>query len=124
MKELGMRKHRILWILGIVLLAGAGGAAALFLSNRRDVTTTSGAAYEAYRDAILNENRFYFKEARVGFAKALELDPSFARWSSRASSWRRAIPTRRSRSSKSCSRSIPTTPRRTTRLVTTTATGA
>jgi tetratricopeptide (TPR) repeat protein len=78
MKELGMKKRRILWILGMVLLAGAGGAAALFLSNRRDVTTTSRAAYEAYREATLNESRFYFKEARVGFAKALELDPTFA----------------------------------------------
>ncbi len=73
-----MKKSRILWVLGILLLAGVGGAAALFLSNRRDVTTTSQAAYEAYREAIANENRFYFKEARVGFAKALELDPTFA----------------------------------------------
>jgi tetratricopeptide (TPR) repeat protein len=73
-----MKKRRTFWVLGILLLAGAGGAAALFLSSRRDVTTTSEAAYEAYREAILNENRFYFKEARVGFAKALELDPSFA----------------------------------------------
>jgi tetratricopeptide (TPR) repeat protein len=73
-----MKKHRILWVLGILLLAGAGGAAALFLSSRRDVTTTSEAAYQAYREATLNDSRFYFKEARVGFAKALELDPSFA----------------------------------------------
>ena len=73
-----MKKNRIFWALGILLLAGAGGAAALFLSSRRDVTTTSEAAYEAYREAMRNENRFYFKEARVGFAKALELDPSFA----------------------------------------------
>jgi len=73
-----MKKRRILWVLGILLLAGVGGAAALFLANRRDVTTTSAAAYEAYREAILNENRMYFKEARVGFAKAVELDPSFA----------------------------------------------
>lgn len=73
-----MKKRRILWVLGILLLAGVGGAAALFLSNRRDVTTTSQAAYEAYQEATLNESRFYFKEARVGFAKALELDPSFA----------------------------------------------
>ncbi len=73
-----MKKRPILWVLGILLLAGAGGAGALFLSNRRDVTTTSAAAYDAYREATLNESRFYFKEARVGFAKALELDPTFA----------------------------------------------
>ena len=42
------------------------------------MTTTSEAAYEAYKEASLNESRFYFKEARVGFAKALELDPTFA----------------------------------------------
>ena len=73
-----MKKRRILWVLGILLLAGVGGAAALFLSSRRDVTTTSEAAYDAYKEAILNESRFYYKESRVGFAKALELDPSFA----------------------------------------------
>ncbi len=73
-----MKKHRILWVLGILLLAGAGGAAALFLSSRRDVTTTSEAAYDAYKEAVLNESRFYYKESRVGFAKALELDPTFA----------------------------------------------
>ena len=73
-----MKKRPILWVLGILLLAGVGGAGALFLSNRRDVTTTSAAAYDAYREATLNESRFYFKEARVGFAKALELDPTFA----------------------------------------------
>src|SRR5450432_766614 len=78
MKGLGMNKRRILWVLGILLLAGVGGAAALFLSNRRDVTTTSEAAYEAYQEATLNESRFYYKEARVGYAKALELDPTFA----------------------------------------------
>ncbi len=73
-----MKKRRILWVLGILLLAGVGGAAALFLSSRRDVTTTSEAAYESYKEATLNESRFYYKEARVGFAKALELDPTFA----------------------------------------------
>ena len=73
-----MKKRRIFWVLGILLLAVAGGATALFLSSRRDVTTTSEAAYEAYREAVANESRFYFKEARVGFAKALELDPTFA----------------------------------------------
>ena len=78
MKGLGMKKRPVLWVLGILLLAGVGGAAALLVSNRRDVTTTSQAAYEAYQEAVLNESRFYFKEARVGFAKALEQDPTFA----------------------------------------------
>jgi len=53
-------------------------AAALFLTNRRDVTTSSQQAYEVYQQAMLDRSRFYFKEARVGYAKALELDPNFA----------------------------------------------
>jgi tetratricopeptide (TPR) repeat protein len=73
-----MKKRRLLWVLGILLVAGAGAAAALFLTNRRDVTTSSQAAYEAFQQAQLDRTRFYFKEARVGLAKALELDPNFA----------------------------------------------
>ncbi len=73
-----MKSRWVLLVLGAVLLLGAGVAAALFLSQRRDVTTTSSEAFEAYQEAVANEGRFYFKEARVGFAKALELDPQFA----------------------------------------------
>src|SRR5215467_6027094 len=73
-----MKKRRILWALGILLLAGAGVAAALLLTNRRDVTTSSQAAYEAFQQAQLDRSRIYLKEARAGFAKALELDPNFA----------------------------------------------
>lgn len=73
-----MKKKGLFWVLGILLLAGGGAAAALLLANRRDVTTSSQAAYEAYEEAVLNQKRFYAKEARVGFAKALELDPHFA----------------------------------------------
>jgi tetratricopeptide (TPR) repeat protein len=78
MKGLGMKMRRILWVLGIVLVAGAGVAAAHFLTSRRDVTTSSQAAYEAFQQATLDRARFYYKEARVGYAKALELDPNFA----------------------------------------------
>jgi tetratricopeptide (TPR) repeat protein len=73
-----MRKHRVLWILGVLLLAGAGVSAALYLANKRDLSTSSRAAYDLYREAEANMKRFYFKEARVGYAKALELDPNFA----------------------------------------------
>ena len=73
-----MKSRWLLGVLAAVLLLGTGVAAALFLSQRRDVTTTSAEAYEAYQEAVANESRFYFKEARVGFAKALELDPQFA----------------------------------------------
>lgn len=73
-----MKKKGLFWVVGILLLAGGGAAAALLLANRRDVTTTSRAAYDAYEEALLNQHRFYAKEARVGYAKALELDPNFA----------------------------------------------
>jgi tetratricopeptide (TPR) repeat protein len=74
-----MKKRRWLLVgIAFVLLLGAGVSAALFMSHRRDVTTSSEEAYQAYKDAVANENRFYFKEARLSFAKAVELDPSFA----------------------------------------------
>jgi tetratricopeptide (TPR) repeat protein len=73
-----MTKRRAIALFGFLLLAAAGVAAALLLTNRREVTTSSDAAYQLWRDAIENERRFYMKEARVGFAKALELDPDFA----------------------------------------------
>ncbi len=72
------RRRLLLIVLAAVILAGAGVAAALFMSSRRDVTTTSAAAYEAYQEALANQRRFYKKEARLGFARALELDPHFA----------------------------------------------
>src|ERR1700730_2534336 len=77
MKRLGMKTRWIL-IAAAILLIGAGAAAALLLANHRDVTTSSSAAYEAYKEALANEYRFYFQEARVGYARALELDPNCA----------------------------------------------
>ena len=73
-----MKPRWLIFAVGSVCLLAAAAAAALLLSSRREVTTSSGAAYRAYREAIENEHRFYLKEARVGFAKALELDPDFA----------------------------------------------
>ena len=74
-----MTKRRAISLFGILLLvAAAGVAAALLLTNRREATTSSEAAYRLWREAIDNERRFYMKEARTGFAKALELDPDFA----------------------------------------------
>jgi tetratricopeptide (TPR) repeat protein len=72
-----MTKRRAVSLFGLLLVLAAGVAAALLLSNRRDVTTSSDEAYRVYREATENERRFYFKEARVGFARALELDPDF-----------------------------------------------
>jgi len=73
-----MTKRRAVSLFGFLLVAVAGVAAALYLSNRREVTTSSDEAYRVYREATENERRFYFKEARVGYARALELDPDFA----------------------------------------------
>jgi tetratricopeptide (TPR) repeat protein len=62
----------------VLVVAAAAGLAAVYTRSNRDVTTSSEAAYQAWREAIQNERRFYFKEARLGFARALELDPQFA----------------------------------------------
>jgi tetratricopeptide (TPR) repeat protein len=72
------KRHWLLAATACVLLLGAGVAAALFMNQRRDVTTTSKAAYAAYQEGVANDNRMYKKEARLAYAKALELDPSFA----------------------------------------------
>ena len=72
------RSRRAIALIAVAFLLVAGGLAALYLTNRRDVTTTSAAAYEAYRDGVANERRFYMKDAQVAYAKALELDPNFA----------------------------------------------
>ncbi|HTO88867.1 MAG TPA: tetratricopeptide repeat protein [Thermoanaerobaculia bacterium] len=73
-----MRKRLVIGAAGLVLLIAVGAAAALYFGSRREVTTSSEPAYRAYREALENERRFYYKEARDGFAKALELDPQFA----------------------------------------------
>ena len=59
-------------------LLAAAAAAALYLSNRRDVTTSSSKAFRAYQEGLADEHRFYLKEARASFARALESDPDFA----------------------------------------------
>ena len=70
--------RRTIAVVGILFLLAAGGLAALYLRGRRDVTTSSEAAYQAYQEGLQNERRFYYKEARVGFAQAVALDPDFA----------------------------------------------
>ena len=74
-----MKSRRIIWVVGVVLLLVAAGAVALlYAANRREVSTSSAEAARVYREAVYNERCFYFKEARLGFARALELDPDFA----------------------------------------------
>ena len=73
-----MRKRLVIGSVAGLLLVLAGVAAALYFSGRREVTTSSEQAYRLYREAVENERRFYFREAREGFARALELDPQFA----------------------------------------------
>ena len=62
----------------VLLAAAAAGVAAVYTRSNREVTTSSEEAYQAWKEAVQNERRFYFKEARLGFARALELDPQFA----------------------------------------------
>jgi tetratricopeptide (TPR) repeat protein len=72
-----MKKRVAIPAFGTILLVAVGAAAALYFGNRREVTTSSDAAYHAYRDALDSERKFYFREAREGYAKALEGDPQF-----------------------------------------------
>lgn len=62
----------------VLLLIAAAGVAAVYSRNSREVTTFSEEAYQAWREGLENERRFYIKEARLGFARALQLDPQFA----------------------------------------------
>lgn len=74
-----MKVPRAVQVVAVVLLLiAAAGLAAVYSRGNRDVTTSSQEAYQAWRDGLENERRFYFKEARVGFARALQLDPQFA----------------------------------------------
>lgn len=78
MRRMSVKSRRAVAAIAILFLLVAGGLAALYLTNRREVTTSSAAAYEAYREGIENNRRFYRKEAQVDFARALALDPNFA----------------------------------------------
>ena len=73
-----MRSRRIVAVVGVTLLLVAAGAAALLYATRRDVTTSSAEAARVYKEALDNERCAYLKEARLGFARAIELDPDFA----------------------------------------------
>ena len=75
---MSVKSRRAVAVVTVLFLLVAGGLTALYLTNRRAVTTTSAAAWEAYREGVANDRRFYFKEAQVDFAKALALDPNFA----------------------------------------------
>src|SRR5262249_10560502 len=73
-----MRIRRSISVISLLCLLAAAGAAALLMVNRREVTTSSAAAYQAFLRGFENEQRFYKKEARVDYARAIELDPEFA----------------------------------------------
>jgi tetratricopeptide (TPR) repeat protein len=73
-----MRIGRSISIVGLLCLLAAAGAAALLMVNRREVTTSSAPAYQAFLRGWENEQRWYKKEARVDYARAIELDPEFA----------------------------------------------
>jgi tetratricopeptide (TPR) repeat protein len=73
-----MKSRRIVAVFGVTLLLVAAGAAALLYATRRDVTTSSAEAARVYKEALDNERCAYVKEARLGYARAIELDPDFA----------------------------------------------
>jgi superkiller protein 3 len=73
-----MKIRRSISVASVLLLLAAAGVAAIYLTNRREVTTSSAAAYHAFQRGFQNEQRFYKKEARVDYARAIELDPEFA----------------------------------------------
>ncbi|HKA37799.1 MAG TPA: tetratricopeptide repeat protein [Thermoanaerobaculia bacterium] len=76
---MGIRSRRAVALVTVLFLLVAGGLLALYLTtSRREVTTSSAAAYEAYRAGVENFRRFYRKEARADFGRALSLDPNFA----------------------------------------------
>ncbi len=75
---MSVRSRRAVALVALFFLLVAGGLAALYLANRREVTTSSAAAYEAYREGVENDRRFYKREAQVLYARALSLDPNFA----------------------------------------------
>src|SRR6266545_4578780 len=78
MRRMSVKSRRGIALIAVLFLLVAGGLAALYLTKRRDVTTSSAAAYQAYQEGVENDRRFYKKEAQVSFARALALDPNFA----------------------------------------------
>lgn len=60
-----------------VVLAVAGTAAALLVTGRHEVTTSSEEAYEVYLRGRENERRMYHREAMADYGEALAHDPEF-----------------------------------------------
>ena len=74
-----MRKRRLVALgAGGLLVAVVGVAAAMYFGRGRELTTSSSEAEKVFREALQNERAYYLREAREGFARALELDPQFA----------------------------------------------
>lgn len=60
-----------------VVLALAGTAAALLVTGRHEVTTSSDEAYKVYQRGRENERKLYNREAMADYAEALAHDPEF-----------------------------------------------
>ena len=78
MRRMSVKSRWAVALIGVLFLLVAGGLAALYLTSRREVTTSSAAAYKAYQEGVENDRRFYKREAQVFYARALSLDPNFA----------------------------------------------
>jgi tetratricopeptide (TPR) repeat protein len=59
------------------LVVVAGTAAAVFVSTRREVTTSSAEAYDAYLKGREDEEKLYYRDASAAYAEALAKDPAF-----------------------------------------------
>ena len=64
-------------IAAAALVVIAGTAAAFLAGSRRDVTTSSSEAYEAYRRGRENELKLYHRDAAAAYADALSHDSGF-----------------------------------------------
>ena len=70
-----MKFRRIVLVIFLILV----GASLIYaLMDKRDVTTSSDKAYEAYRQGIELSYRLYNREALQQFEQAVKLDPNFA----------------------------------------------
>ncbi len=72
-----MARNRKSWWIAAASLAVAAVGAALLLLPRRDVTTSSEAAYREYLEGKEDFERMYWSDARRHFESALSTDPKF-----------------------------------------------
>jgi len=73
-----MKKRTRIFLSTLILATLAGVALAAYFSRRSEITTRSEKAREAFLRGEENLRRFYWNDAKLDFAEALENDPNFA----------------------------------------------